>query len=289
MEKSPSNNTNPVLGYFILAYAITWIIMLPSLLISFDIVKASQEALDLWNTIGTIGIFGPTIAGFIMIHHGAKKLLRSGFAFKQPKAIWYAAAIFPLLMVAIVTSLIFALLDSPLPNPGSEQSEDVSLVSLPVIALVVFVFMFIFALGEEFGWRGYALDPLLERWNATETSLILGVIWALWHLPLFFIRGIGQNTDMDRLGPFYLVNFILITIGLTFIYTWLYTNSESNVFLVLVFHGIANGSAALFNLWDTLESMTMTVILVWVIAISLIIYYGPNSFCKEKKLKSGDK
>lgn len=145
--------------------------------------------------------------------------------------------------------------------------------------------MFIFALGEEFGWRGYALDPLLERWSASKTSLILGIIWALWHLPLFFITGVGQNTEMDRLGPMYLVNFILITIGLTFIYTWLYSNSESNVFLVLVFHGVTNGTAALFNLWETVESMTMSVVLVWVIAIMLIIYYGPNNFYKDNSAK----
>ncbi len=129
------------------------------------------------------------------------------------------------------------------------------------------------------------LDPLLDRWNASKSSLILGIIWALWHLPLFFITGIGQNEDFNRLGPLYLVNFILITIGLAFIYTWLFSNSNKCVFLALVFHAITNIFAALFNLWETILSMTISVILVWVIVIIIIIYYGHTKFIKEEKLE----
>ena len=286
MEKSNTQINKPILGYFLLAYAISWLIWLPSFLISFGIIAASQDILDLWNIIGTLGIFGPTIAGFIMIYKhegkdGAKKLLRSGFNIKQPKTIWYLAAILPILLLAICVWLFFALLGSPLPIPGSQQSDDVNFFSVLVIALFLFVFMFAFALGEEFGWRGYVLDPLLDRWSASKTSLILGILWALWHLPLFFITGVGQNADFNRLGPLFLVNFILITIGLTFIYTWLYSNSNSNVFIVLVFHAITNTFSALFNIWETLESMTISVILVWVIVIIIIIYYGPEKFFKE--------
>lgn len=289
MDKSNVQKNRPIIWYFLLAYAITWLIWLPSLLISLDIINASQDILDLWNNIGTLGIFGPTIAGFIMIYKhegkdGTKKLLISGFNIKQPKAIWYLAAILPILMLAIIIWLIFALLGSPLPIPGSQQLDNVNFFSVLVIALFLFVFMFVLALGEEFGWRGYVLDPLLNRWNALKTSLILGIIWALWHLPMFFITGVGQNADLNRLGPLFLVNFILITIGLTFIYTWLYSNSNSNVFIVLVFHGITNALSALFNLWETLESMTLSVILVWIFAIIIVIYYGPTKFSKEEKL-----
>lgn len=290
MAKSNTQINRPILGYFILAYAISWLIWLPSLLISLGIINASQDILDLWNNIGNLGVFGPTIAGFILVYKyegkdGAKKLLVSGFNIKQPKAIWYLAAILPLLILAIIIWLIFAFLGSPLPIPGSQQLENVNFFSGLGIALFLFVFMFAFALGEEFGWRGYVLDPLLDRWNASKTSLILGILWALWHLPMFFITGVGQNADFNRLGPLFLVNFILITMGLTFIYTWLYSNSNSNVFIVLVFHGITNTFATLFNLWETLESMTVSVILVWVIVFVLIIYYGATKFVKEEKRK----
>jgi len=58
-----SENVNKhILGYFLLAYAITWLIWLPSLLISLGVINASQDILDLWNNIGNLGIFGPTIA-----------------------------------------------------------------------------------------------------------------------------------------------------------------------------------------------------------------------------------
>ncbi len=288
MGKSNTKINRPIFGYFILAYGISWLIWLPSLLISIGIINTSQDIVDLWIYIGYLRIFGPTIASFIMIYKyegkdGAKKLLHSGFNVTQPKLIWYLAAILPLSMLAIIIWLIFALLGSPLPIPGSQQVDNVTLFSILGIAIFLFVFMFAFALGEEFGWRGYVLNPLLDRWNALKTSLILGILWALWHLPMFFITGVGQNADLNRLGPLFLVNFIIITIGLTFIYTWLYSNSNSNVFIVLVFHAITNTFATLFNLWFSLESMTVSVILVWVLVIILIIFYGPSKFFKEEE------
>ncbi len=79
---------------------------------------------------------------------GTKKLLRSGFNIKQPKAIWYLAAILPLLIVAITTWLIFTLLGSPLPIPGSQQLENINFFSGLGIALFLFILMFTFALGE---------------------------------------------------------------------------------------------------------------------------------------------
>jgi len=282
-ETNNSQTEKSYIRYFILAYAISWLLWLPGVLISFGIIEAS---LELWIGIGNVGIFGPTIAAFILIYKdngsdGVKELFWSGVDVKRPKPVWYLAAVLPLLLLAIIIWGIFALAGVPLPAPGSQATEEVTFLSVVATGLFLFIFMFIFALGEEFGWRGYAIEPMQERWNAVKTSLLLGTVWAFWHYPIFFITGVGQNADLIRLGPIYIINFTLITIGLAFLYTWLFNNSKNSVFLVLVFHGATNGLSGLFNLWTTALSMTVSVIAIWIWVVIVILYYGPEKLVKE--------
>jgi len=88
-------------------------------------------------------------------------------------------------------------------------------------------------LSEELGWRGYALDRLQTRWNALTSSLILGVIWSLWHLPLFYIVGTSQYLyDISFLG------FLLGTTTISVLYTWAYNNTGGSIWSAVFFHWI---------------------------------------------------
>jgi uncharacterized protein len=88
-------------------------------------------------------------------------------------------------------------------------------------------------LGEEFGWRGFALPRLLEQWSPLKTSLVLGTIHAMWHLPLFFIPGMPQT---QIAFPLFAVGVIAIAI----IDTWLYLRSGANLLLAIIVHLMAN-------------------------------------------------
>jgi membrane protease YdiL (CAAX protease family) len=86
-------------------------------------------------------------------------------------------------------------------------------------------------LSEEIGWRGYALPRLQTRWNALTSSLIVGVIWGLWHLPLFMMVGTSQH----ELG----LSFIGFLIGMSvnsLFYTWLYNNTKQSLWSAILFH-----------------------------------------------------
>jgi membrane protease YdiL (CAAX protease family) len=88
-------------------------------------------------------------------------------------------------------------------------------------------------ISEELGWRGYALERLQSRWNALTSSLILGVIWSLWHLPLFYIVGTSQYLyDISFLG------FMLGTTIISVLYTWVYNNTGGSIWSAVFFHWI---------------------------------------------------
>jgi len=122
---------------------------------------------------------------------------------------------------------------------------------------------------EEPGWRGFALPRLLTKRNPLTASLILCIIWAAWHVPLFFLpEWGGAETSF--------IWFVANTVGLSFIMTWLYNRSRSSVFPVMLFHQATNHIWNYFPMpVDVLSGMedfiVLKTIVYWTIAIVLMI------------------
>src|SRR5215211_4092979 len=109
-----------------------------------------------------------------------------------------------------------------------------SLVALLTVMITLVFFIFPgSALGEEIGWRGYALPRLQYRRSALSASLILGVIWAFYHLPLFF-------TGQAFRSPSLLVPFVVSGLALSVILTWVYNSTGGSLLLVVLLHATAN-------------------------------------------------
>jgi uncharacterized protein len=106
-------------------------------------------------------------------------------------------------------------------------------------ALVVFTIplLLVGPISEEAGWRGYALDRMLDRWRPLPANLVVAAFWAVWHLPLFFITGTIQQIHGDVLVEFPL--FVLQVLGLTVFFNWIYANTRS-VFATILAHFIFN-------------------------------------------------
>jgi membrane protease YdiL (CAAX protease family) len=100
-------------------------------------------------------------------------------------------------------------------------------------AVMLLPLLFLGPLSEELGWRGYALERLQARWNGLTSSLILGVIWSLWHLPLFYIVGTSQYLyDLSFLG------FLVGTTASSILYTWVYNNTGGSIWSAVFLHWI---------------------------------------------------
>ena len=112
--------------------------------------------------------------------------------------------------------------------------------------LVLFVFFFIGALGEELGWSGYATEPLERRWGILRAGLLLGAIWAAWHfVPL---------AQADR-SVSWIASWSVGTIALRTLMVWLYFRSGRSVFATTLFHAMTNLSWQLFRGALTIPSL----------------------------------
>jgi len=98
-------------------------------------------------------------------------------------------------------------------------------------------------LGEEFGWRGFLQDELTKD-HIYRGTLVLGLVWSLWHLPLFFMEGTVQSQI-----PFY--QFLLQNTLYAFYYTWFYRRTHGSIVWMILFHAIANTTSAIFPYWQS--------------------------------------
>jgi membrane protease YdiL (CAAX protease family) len=92
---------------------------------------------------------------------------------------------------------------------------------------------------EELCWRGYAEDPIAAYCSWWKESWIFGVVWGLWHLPLFFIPD-AYHYNILQQNPLYAVNFFVSIMPLGFLITWVYVENRRGIFACMIFHYFVN-------------------------------------------------
>jgi membrane protease YdiL (CAAX protease family) len=185
-----------------------------------------------------LGAFSSSVAAIVLTaiegrKGGVRELLRRILIWRVGWRWWAVALLF-----AIVPSIAGLYAYQLLGGPPVDWS------GLPPIYSVVpsFLILTILAgIGEEFGWRGFALPRLQPHHNALQSSLIVGLIWGIWHIPLFFTRGtIQYQFRMDAGALVAILAYVLFVISGSIQFTWLFNNTRGSVLLAAVFHGAMN-------------------------------------------------
>jgi CAAX protease family protein len=224
-------------AFVALAIGFSWLVLLPGVLATYRVIAFPVPTLALI----AIAQFGSSLAGIVLTW---REQGRPGVARLFKRALdWH-----------IPWRWLLAILLLPLGLAGSALGLHVLTGGVPpALSLLVqpiaipFVFLFIFFLQgpvpEEFGWRGYFLDRLQVRWNALAASLVLGVIWGLYHLPVFFMQGAA-------LANLPLWAWFIQVIAVAVLFTWLYNNTGGNLLAALLFHAMVNTSIQVFPPMD---------------------------------------
>ena len=258
-----------LIAFFVVTYLITFGVQFGFIYLD------PGKPLQPWSLVWFFSVFGPSFSALIITGitsgmAGVKSLL-SGFLRWKVGFRWYLAAAF-LFLAPVVIALIYLALGnaSPGPLPGETTAS--------MLGTIIFT-LFSGPLAEELGWRGFALPRLQEKYNALLSSLILGVIWTCWHIPLFFITG---ATQMSIPFPIYLV----LVLTLTLYVTWLYNNTRGSLIITVLGHfllqlnRLPDRGAALDAchgvLYDRLPSVGLLV-------VGMVIRFGPRYFSKKAK------
>lgn len=223
---------SPLSAYFVLAFAFTWAILCPAVLAAQGIITVPLSS----SVLITIATLGPAAAAIVVVRaeagrSGIRDLLDQARRWRV-KPIWYAIALMGPALMMMVAFLVWRLLGGPsLAAPPLN-----AWLSVPILAVV----LLIPALFEEIGWRGLALPRLQDRHGALAASLIIGVVWGIWHLPIWFIPEAGFSSL-----PFPI--FVVFTTAMSVLFTWLYNGSGGSVLLPALAHAAINAAPLPWN------------------------------------------
>ncbi|BFP39420.1 hypothetical protein FGF1_02650 [Flavobacteriaceae bacterium GF1] len=189
------------------------------------------------------GAWGPTIAAILLSYRetgkrGVGELLKKIRITKVPLK-YYLFALFVFLALGCISLGLYTIFNGQLPNM-SVVLEGMGLGNDQIILAIVLspVFFLINTLiggpiAEEFGWRGFAQPGLQKKFSPLKTGLIIGLVWSLWHLPLFVFlpKAVGQMP---------IFAYIPLMTGVGVIFSWLYNRTKGSMFLAILLHGGLN-------------------------------------------------
>jgi membrane protease YdiL (CAAX protease family) len=243
---------NPLVAFFVLAYALSW---WPWLL---------SDA----NPFYPLFPLGPLVAALFLTvfasgRAGLKGLLARVVQWRV-NLRWYGVVLLLPATLGLFAFGLNVLLGAPMPAADRFPA----LASILPVFLLQLVFI---QVGEEVGWRGFALPRLLEGRSALAASLILGLLWTGWHLPAYV-----TGTIAVILVPFPLVS--------TFLFTWLYQHTKGSVLIAILFHSLINTvAAALLPLFSGpfLEQVLWLFVGVYVLAAAAVVVIAGRNLRRQ--------
>ncbi len=267
--------------FLVSTFLFSWILWIPSVLEYFGVISLGSEELS--NTVYfitiIIGAFGPAFGSYMALRNeeeSFKKHLKKAFSRKGINK--WGLTLMVILAIPLVINgssiLVGRLLQldiPPMPLP-SDPWYTPYLLYIPYL-------LFVSILGggqEEIGWRGYLQGELVKQYNPAVTSLIIGFFWGVWHTPLWFMLWDGHTFT-----PY--TGFVLMTMSISFVYTYLHQKTDGNMLAMILFHGSNNAAHALFYLFYD-DKPASTQPLYWVyVAVNLIAAITVYSLMNRKQ------
>ncbi len=265
----------PLLAYFVLTYAISWLLLGLVALNAHGRISLPSSLIFPLTFVGSIGplpaalLVTATTAG----KGGMRAFFRQLFIWRV-NPWWYLVVLFEPALVTLLAIMGTSLLGGPafdFAHPPVVQRPPLPLPAginpwLLIVPLFLLGGLLGGPAGEEPGWRGFALAKLQDRYSDLGASLILGALWAAWHLPFFFIPGTSQSTT-----PFFV--FALGTIANSILFTWVYNHTRGSVLMTFLFHNALNITALYLplSLWDQWQGVTAQCL----VALVVVIVAGP--------------
>jgi membrane protease YdiL (CAAX protease family) len=252
---------NLLLQYFLLVFVLA---------VPFWLFGGGKLPLPINLPVGALVTFVPVTAAAILYYRqsgftGVKQLLKKAVDYQKIKnKNWYLPTLFLMPLIYVLSYAVMRLAGLPLPDP----------IQIPLLIVPIFFLMFFIGdAGEELGWSGYAIDPIQDRWGAFKASLILGVVWAIWHVIPFVQTG---NP------PMWIVWKSLSTVALRILIVWIYNNTGKSVFAVILFHDMVNVSEFLFPNYGSHLDPFVTGLITLLTAAIVIFGWGAKTLARYR-------
>jgi CAAX protease family protein len=264
-----SGAARSLVSFFVLAYAVSWTCWFAAVGFSHEAQMSLPAAGMLRSTLLLVGTFGPALAALLLTSRveGQRGLhvLLARMLHGRVDLRWYLFAILYMPAIKLAVALTHRFASGVWPRFGHEG---------PILIVVAILLSLPVQSGEELGWRGYALPRLAHRLGWPFASLLLGAVWGLWHLPLFFLPG------ADKYGQSFLV-YVVGTIAFSVAITWVYARTHGSLLLTMLMHSAFDQTIGIvsdvlapgekpFALGASLPFI-LTIAFMWIVAAYLLV------------------
>ncbi len=243
---------HPLVMFFVLAFALPWFVWGTTIAENAGAITWHiPESLAFWVglPIATYGV-AALIGGWSAVKDLLLRLIRV-----KVGPVWYLAALaIPVLLVALVVGFGVVI---------GQPAAVGAVIPVGALAGTLAFNAWMWLITEETAWRGFALPRLQQRFNPLVASLVLGVLWALWHLPLFFIP------DSFQAGiPF--VGFFVSTVATSVIVGWIFNGARGSVLIAALFHAVTDVAIAFSGVMTSGATLFWATVIVQVVAAAVV-------------------
>jgi membrane protease YdiL (CAAX protease family) len=213
---------HPLISFYVLTYAIAWTLWAPLVILRDSLPGPVAFILTLLGSLvpSTLGL---VFVGLLRGRPGVRRVLRR-LVHGRVGLRWYVAVLALAMLVPLAVGVSILM--------GGDT---------PVVDNTIFGVLFLFAfmifpgsaLGEELGWRGFVLPRMQAGHSALKASLLIGILWGPWHLPLWLTVSEGHPISL-------FVPFVVAVIASSVMYTWLYNNTGGSLLIIVLYHAASN-------------------------------------------------
>lgn len=261
------------LRFYVTCFAVTWIFWILAAVIS-----KSPNDNGVSSLLMLAGLTAPAVIAVITVLTSGDRALKTDFKRKltgfyriRPRSILAA-------VVGFMAIVVFSILLSLLAGQSLEQFSFTEDFSFSVNGTSALLTILLAAVIEEVGWRGYGEDSVASCFSWFTESIIFGFVWALWHLPLFWIEG-TYHYGLKELGILYVLNFLISVNPLGFLTTWVYVKNNRSMLACIIFHLFVNTMQEKIAM--TPQTKCVETIVVFIAAAVVVLTNREMFFEKE--------
>jgi len=255
--------------FYLITFAGTWAFWFTA-----AIVSRFENGGSLSFLFMALGLLVPPVTSMITVFTSKSSVLKRDLrdkligSFRVKPGIVVASVVLFIAVIA-VSILISTLFGQSLNQFALEDDFSFSIGGMSTLLLLVLV-----AFLEELGWRGYAEDAIASYVSWWKESLLFGFIWSLWHLPLFFIPETYQHNIL-QINPWYMANFFVSIIPLSFLFTWVYVKNNRSILACMFFHLTVNFLQERIAMTDTTKCVQTLVLFV---TAGIIVWFNKGLY-----------